>query len=273
MFFGESVQPDNPPQLRPLSVSIDPLLLPYLHSTEEADAQRLAEDLIVSQARPIIRDITRYKLPGSVGHSSWSLDSQDFEDVCSDVILELLAWLRKFKTDPELHQTTNFLGLVAVIAYRACAAYLRRKHPRRLSLKNRISYALAHNRDLALWKDGDGEWLCGLCHWSGHSPRRTERLELLRNRPGVFEETLAPHGEISTISLPDLLFSLFEWLGSPIRLDDLVSAIAELWGIRDHAPVSQETATTGLNHHGPGSVTTRVEQRLYLERIWFEVGQ
>jgi len=276
---GVIVEPRDPLERQAGDLEVDPVLLPYLEATDELSSARLAEQLVVVQAGPIIQGIIRYKLPVSLDHSAWNYDSQDAEDVRSEAILELLAWLRKFKTDPENNAVRNFRSFVAALAYRACATYLRKKHPQRLSLKNKIYYSLTHNRDFALWKGSDDEWLCGFAAWSDHKVAGpTSRLQHLRENRHGLEQAALPRGDVRLMSPTELLAGIFAWVNSPIKLDDLVSAIAELWGVRDHIPEtrSQEESTAKPRGGGPISqinITTEIEQRVYLQRIWVEIGE
>jgi DNA-directed RNA polymerase specialized sigma24 family protein len=258
---------------------VDPVLLPYLRATDESSSQRLAEQLVLVQAEPIIQGIIRYKLPMSLDHATWNGDNQDAEDVRSEAILELLAWLRKFKADPENSAVRNFRGFVAAVAYRACASYLRKKHPQRLSLKNKLYYALTHSRDFALWKSRDDEWICGFAAWSDHTVQgATNRLQLLRENPHAFEQAALPRGDLRQMSPAELVAAIFTWVGTPIRLNDLVSVVAELWGIRDQIPeprTREEDSGTPRERTAmsPMNITTEVEQRVYLQRIWVEIGE
>jgi hypothetical protein len=218
-------------------------------------------------------------LPVSLDRSNWNCDGQDAEDVRSEATLELLAWLRKFKADPHNNAVRNFTGFVAALAYRACASYLRKKHPQRLSLKNKIYYAVTHHADFALWKGSDDEWLCGFAVWNGKAlAGATKRLQLFRENPNAFEQAVLPSRDVRRMNLGNLLAAIFGWVGTPVRLEDLVRAIAELWGIRDQVPEtrSSEEIAAQPRERGPISqmnITTEVEQRVYLQRIWLEIGE
>ena len=254
---------------------VDPLLWPYLRATDESDLQRLVEQLILAHAGPIVRGIIKYKLPVSLDHATWNIDSQDAEDVYSDVVLELLSWLRKFKSSPENNGVKNFCGFVAVLSYRACASYLRKKHPQRLKLKNKIYYTLTHNRDFARWKSAEDEWLCGLSAWRDRVFRPTNRLELLCQDPRAFEQTELRCGDVRQMSPAALLAAIFNWAQAPVKLDDVVRTVADLLDIRDsivesnpgsgHEP--ERVAAAQIN------VTAEVEQKIYLQHIWAEIGQ
>ena len=276
---GENVEQRDPLEPEKVNLEVDPLLLPYLQATDESDSQRLAEQLVVGQAGPIIHGIIKNKLPVSLDHSTWNRDNQDAEDVRSETVLELLAWLRKFRTDPENNLISNFRGFVAALAYRACSSYLRKKHPQRLSLKNKIYYVLTHNPDFALWKSSDEEWLCGFAAWKDRDVCvSTARLQLMRENPRAFEHAALPRCDVQRMTSADLLAAIFTWTDTPIRLGDLVSAVGELWGIRDQIPDnrSQEGRSGNQSDRFQGAQpdhTAEVEQRGYLQRIWVEIGE
>jgi DNA-directed RNA polymerase specialized sigma24 family protein len=273
------VDQQEPPETQTGCLQLDPLLSPYLSATDEADSERFAEQLVLVQARPIVQGIIKYKLPVSSEPSSWNRDNQDAEDVYSEVVLELLAWLRKLKADPENNAVKNFRGFAAVLAYRACAAYLRKKHPQRLSLKNKIYYTLTHNAKFALWKDNEDEWLCGFIAWTNcESVPPTDRLRVLLDTPQSFAQAALSATDIRGMSSADLLAAIFGWVGTPIRLDDVVNAVAELWCIKDKTSPTR-TMKENSKYQDAGNAatqtsgTTEVEQRAYLQHIWLEIGQ
>ena len=269
----------NPPsEVRSGYQKFDPILVPYLRATSESESERSAEQLILVHARPVVQDIIQYKLSGSLDRSNSNNDYQDAEDVCSEVSLELLAWLRRVKADPENNATRNFRGFVAVVAYRACAAYLRKKHPHRLSLKNRIWYTATHHSDFALWKDSEGEWLCGFSAWENKETLSVPaRLLTLRNNPSEFKET-ALAGDLWRMSTSDMMAAIFAWVETPVKLNDLIYVIADLWGIRDQ-PASNQSREEGRDsQHDRFAATqisfaTEIEQRVFLQRVWAEVAQ
>ncbi|MGH9765486.1 MAG: hypothetical protein ACREDR_14145, partial [Blastocatellia bacterium] len=249
-----------------------------LRAATESEAELLVGQLVLVQARPLIRSIVKYKLRETYHPSAASGDSQDVEDVCSEAVLDLLLWLRKLRADQETNAIRNFRGFVAVLAYRACATYMRRKHPLRSSLKNRIHYSLSHQWDFAVWKGSDDEWICGLKIWMGRkAPESNSRLEVLRTNPRGIEELALAGCHIRQVA-PDLLLrAIFDWLGTPLKLDDIIGAVAELWGIRDNPydAYSDNDGVNDTNRRIPTNtieVATGVEQRAYLERVWTEIG-
>src|SRR5690242_8196166 len=115
----------------------DDLLRQYVQCTDEEHAETLLGELVIDHALPGIRKVVRYKLAFQ-GQG----ESQDVEDVASDVIVELLARLRDMRHGAASAGIGSFAGYTAVAAYHACHEYLRRKYSNRHRLKTRLRYLL-----------------------------------------------------------------------------------------------------------------------------------
>src|SRR6185295_3832017 len=213
----------------------DELLLPFERATDERESQRELELLLVNHAQPLITKIARRKLQAS---------PLDAGDVCSDVLTQLLARLRGFKANPDKKPIANFLGYVAVVAYNACHEHLRQKYPARFSLRNKLRYLLSHNQAFALWESG-GEMTCGFAHWSKNNSASEGALRLramLEGAGGFDRSALAGRGDLQRLSLTERVTGVFESIGNPVDLDELVNAVALWSGIRDdisHANVEK----------------------------------
>ena len=242
---------------------MDELLLPLMQVTEEAESQRLLAQLIAQRADPIIKEIIRSRLRLSFAHAASADESQGAEEIYGQVIVQLLERLRRLNTQPAPEAISDFRGYVAVTTYHACYQYLRRKYPQRWCLKNRLRYALHHQPTLALWESPDQEWLCGFAIWRHQQSARphARQLEQLADHPQAFEWVGLSSAEIQQLPLADLLTAVFRWVGSPVRLDELVSLIADWRGIQDHAPLteSQAEAINELPEHWPDPLPTLPE--------------
>jgi DNA-directed RNA polymerase specialized sigma24 family protein len=258
---------------------VDSLLLRFAQGTDESESQWLAAQLISEHAEPIIQDILRYKLRVSFNHVAGTERYRDGEDVYGEVILSLLTRLQEFKTNPTAAAIYDFRGLVAAITYRACSNYLRKKNPQRASLKNKLRYILTRRGGFALWKTEENEWLCGFTAWRHRKiSGRTARLQQLRDNPGEFEQAALPREDVRGTQPADLLAAIFNWLDSPINFDDLVNIVADLLGIKDQTAepdsFSENRSNTSERLPDPRvTIATEVEQRIYLQRIWAEIGK
>jgi DNA-directed RNA polymerase specialized sigma24 family protein len=101
------------------------LLLEYLNTSNELEAQSLLTRLITDHAAPLIKIIIRYKLRASKAEA---------EDVYGNAVLRLLTRLRAFKSDADSNVIHDFRSYVAGATYHACHDHLRRKYPRRRRL-------------------------------------------------------------------------------------------------------------------------------------------
>jgi DNA-directed RNA polymerase specialized sigma24 family protein len=262
-----------------VSSQIDALLLPFLQAEGEAEAQRLLEQIVILHAAPVIKDIIGYKLRFQLNRSGHSRSGQEAEDVYGEVIVQLLARLRDCKSSPAENAIRNFRSYVAVTTYHACYEHLRLKYPQRNSLKNKLRYLLTHQRGLALWEGDDGELICGFAVWREQKKSfiRSDRFQQLRDAPQEFAGAVLRGESPQQMNPADLLAALFDWVGHPLELDELTGIVATLWGIKEHAMQldgAEEEASALCEQvvDRRSSVAEEVDQRLYLRRLWEEVG-
>jgi RNA polymerase sigma factor (sigma-70 family) len=271
------LQPKYPADdLAEIASQIDSLLLAYLRATDESESQTLAAQLISEYAEPVIAGVLRYKLGISLTFASSNGSHQEAEDISSEVILELLTRLRKFKAEPAQMGIKDFRSLVAVMTYQACAKDLRRKNPQRARLKSRLRYVLTHWQHLALWKDNNEELICGFAEWQNQQVADAYlRLRQLSDNPQAFQQSNFSQEAVNDQNPADLLTAIFKWLGGPVPLNDIVQIVAGLWGIKDYADSDADSTGDSL-HQLPDTrtdVATEVEKRIYLENIWTEIRQ
>jgi hypothetical protein len=266
----------------------DPVLQPFLRAEDPAQAARHLEAL-VAQAEPVINGVIRRKLrarPGADGRVE-TRESQAAEDVRGEVVLSLLERLNGLRASREGEHTDETIGsfrsFVAVTAYRACDTHLRKQYPRRTGLKSKLAYLLGKRtsqQGFALWQAPDGERWCGFEAWrEGGKPlvRSREHARLVEN-PAAFTREALPGEDPAHVNPAVLLAALFNRVGGPIELDDLVTVLAELWGVKDTplkeaAPGDEEADPVGRVADPAADVATETEQRAYLRYLWSEVRQ
>jgi DNA-directed RNA polymerase specialized sigma24 family protein len=247
-------------------------LLAHFLSAEESAAHACLEQLLSEHAEPVIRKITRLKLRSHAGVTG-SSELQDEEDIRSDVILQLLGSLRELRNRASA-SIQNFTAYVAGITYNSCNKFLRFKYPARWRLKNRLRYLLNHRPGFALWEDAHKEWFCGLYSWSVHvSGKESAELDL-----NNFLQSMAPGKSIGQMKPEEVVHALLEWRQSPLPLEELVKATAELWNIHDPRPAAiqcgQEDEGVNICELLPDpsvDIFSKVERRLFLERVWKEI--
>jgi RNA polymerase sigma factor (sigma-70 family) len=255
----------------------DDLLRPFLEADDSTCDQVLAT-LVSEHAEPVARSVIGYKLRVFIGQGV--RPSQDAEDVYGEVVLRLLTRLQSLRRGSDHNTIGNFRGYVRVIASNACAEYLRRKYPHRSSLEDKLRYLLNHKAGLASWKSEDEQWLCGLDAWRNEADRHraSTRSRVLRENPNEFLHDALPGRDVQRMSLLDLATSIFNWLGAPIELDDLVQVIADLQGVRDIPLRGADRTMDGPREERElrdprATADYELGERANLERLWKEICQ
>ena len=250
----------------------DSALMPFLESLDESEAEQALARLIAEVVNPLVKQIVRYKLragPGDENHRS----SNDVEDLCSETLVNLLTRLNEIRSGRTPDGIRNFRSYVAVTAYRACYEYLRRKYPKRHSLKNKLRYLLTHQPGFELWETVEGEWMVGLSGWSRPRPgSQLASTQLLSENNSTFQHkpTLT-----AAANLRELLTSILQRRNRAIELDELVGIVAEACQIKDQ-PVSQtddKQATLENIADERGDIDREMGRRVYLEKLWSEISR
>jgi hypothetical protein len=197
----------------------------------DADSELLLTELLATHAGPHVRRIVTQRL-SAAGVSEY----QDIDDLCGDVLTELLYRLRQIKENPGLNAIDNIYSYAAAASYRAYSDYLRRKYPQRHRLKTQLRYLLQTDKRFDLWQLPDYQWMCRLSRWD-------HAIDQLRKSPTV-EELSTLSAKIHIGRRPDhpgdFVMDLLNRLGAPVELNDLVGIVADLWGIRDRGGVEIE---------------------------------
>jgi len=242
------------------TTSADFLLRQYAECSDPEAAEALLEALVVEHAQPAIRRIVRYKLA-----FQGARESQDVEDVASEVLVELLGRLRAMKEGAATDSIGAFSGYTAVATYHACNEYLRRKYPNRHRLKTRLRYLLNTGKRLAIWERRAGDWICGLRDW-----QVAQRAAVSGEMVNRWREKLSdlPHGR-SGLAPAELLARIFERLGGPVEFDELVSIVGQIWGVDDppHAP---EKAARELES-ADADPARRLELKQWMTELWAQI--
>ena len=242
----------------------DPRLHPYLLAADERRAEAELGRLLSDDAAPLLERVLR----GHFG-SAASAES-DLEDLRATALLRLARQLQALRRG-EAEAIESFGGYVAVTGFNAWRAWLRRRHPERARLHDRLRYLLTHDRDLALWPGRAGDWQCGLERLRPRGP--------LGRAPADREEIAGAIADLpagwDALGFPAQVRSLAERLGRPCRLADLASALAERLGLAEPEPSRQrsdEDLIETIADPGRGTVE-RLIGREYLTLLWSEIRQ
>jgi len=257
-------------------ISVDDLLLPLLRA-EADDVRHLIERLVVEHAGPVIKQIIRSKLCLFFEHGR----QQDAEDLHGEVLVQLLTRLQAFRSHPAENAIGNFQGYVAVSAYNACHEYIRRKSPHYHQLKNRLRYLMTHHSGFSLWESDKAIVLCGFAKWraTNRSNVNSARLTQINDDPQLFAQAALGGRRPESVKLAGLASAIFDWVGHPIELDQLVNLVARLCGVTEPLPPAQsdrdEDSLDPFDRlpDPRADVETKVEARMRLERLWGEITQ
>lgn len=268
--------------IEPMTVNLDPLLLPFLQAENEAEAERLLAQLLSEQVEPLVKNIVGYKLRVYFKTNDNRTANKDAEDVQGEAILQLLLRLAEIKNNPAEEGIRNLRSYVAVTAYRACNLHLRRKYPQRYSLKNKLRYFLTHQKGFALWENNEEDFVAGFAVWQNQSQTPTpdassnRRLNQLRDDSQAFVKEMLPQSAAADASLLDLLTAIFKWTNAPVALDTLVNIVAELCNIKDETGEREKNdAKSALENLQDTriSIAKDFDRRSYLEKLWSEIAQ
>jgi DNA-directed RNA polymerase specialized sigma24 family protein len=241
---------------------LDPLLRPFVDARDERDAELELNDLIEKHALPLATAIVTRKLRsfGTAGRDR--TEFQDREDVVGDALTTLVARLRRAKEGGDDQAIENFESYTATVVYSACAHQIRRRHPERARLKNRLRYVFSTDRRLALWTVG--ELVCGLVEWRDRPGDRAAEQILRRKTDGDHRDWIS----LDRASLAVAIVDLVKACAGPIDFEALVAAVAA--GVVE----PRESAEASLLVPTAEPAQDRViEQRRFLEVVWDEVGR
>lgn len=255
--------------------SDDALLRSYISATDDAETERLLERLLAERAAPLIRAVVRAKLRSPGGGAN---ESDEAEDLHSEVLTQLLGRLRRLRADPRGAAINDFRGYVAVIVYNVYYAYLRRKYPERRRLKNRIRYLLDNAEEFAIWEGDEQAWLCGFAGWreGTRAAARAELLDEICAAPESLADAGLPGGDPHRAPLAEILRAVFRRIRCPAELDALVNAVAHLQGMQERQLCQEpdereERLLMERLADSRADVATEVERKLYLRRLWAEI--
>jgi RNA polymerase sigma factor (sigma-70 family) len=210
----------------------------------DANPESVDSQFIVEQAAIIRRVVAR-----RLGRSC-----EEFEDICSQAILHLLGHLRAQESSTGA-QPFSGPGYAAVVANHACDHYIRRRHPFRWRLRNRIRYVLEHDSRFAVWKSTTEVWVCGRAGWEA--------------RPAVEPPAARDLPAVRKHAIRELLLETFCLARGPVELSALVDLVAGIWGVPafEHTDASEIEATPDT----APDAERALQQRRQLERAWSEI--
>lgn len=223
---------------------MDSMLRALLDSQDETERKRLFEELILVQIAPLVRSILRRKLGYSMNPDGSHPSHADAGDLYQQILLSLVARLRDFLDNPAQHPIEDHKKFTISVVTNECNSYLRGRSPERARLKNNLRMILHRHRELASWKGEDFTTICGWKAWKGQpvSAHASYRLAQLKQDPDEFTATRFAGEDLQSVSYARLMAEIFNWLGGPVALDELVVLIAMFRKVKDYPPESIDAA-------------------------------
>jgi hypothetical protein len=256
------------------SMRADDVLAPFLAAASDVEADRLLNAIFTEHVDPIVLAVLRKKLGlGSGRRRTASQLDDDLVDLNADIRVRLATRLQSARRQPDDRPIADLRGYVAMTAYNSVNMYLRKKRPKRYSLENKLTYLLEHQPGLALWRNERNEAVAGFEAWRTTPRFGGGRLQQLLDSPQSFARGALGGDDPSTMSPGRLIGKMLDFVGHPIELDDLVSVVAELWGVRDLVDEAIAEDDRLADSAAVGSVHEEVQGRFDLRRYWLEIAQ
>jgi DNA-directed RNA polymerase specialized sigma24 family protein len=205
------------------------------------DPGQLMKSLPDSEVDRVIRGVIRRVLP---------LHAQDHEDVRGDALLLLVRKVHQLESTPSAAPIADWPAYVATLAHHACYAYLRRRRPQWMRLRNQVRYVVGHDADISLEQEADRLFCAVRASWTDGGAL-----------------------DLSALPLRDLAKVIVARAGGRLALDELVAAVADVRGVRDaDTPVSSRGDMEAVaDPCAPASVM--LDTARYLQSVWREVQQ
>lgn len=240
--------------------ALDPALARYLSAPPESAAEHDAFRVLIDRVTPVIEGVIR-------GRAGAAVAATEREELCSEAILQLIRRLQEVKSDSAGNPIANFDGYAAVTAFNVVHAHLRRAHPERQRLRNRIRQVVRKTARFALWRSPSGYVVCGRASWIETVSGECSEADLDRVPPLSPPLFLTWSDVIGQPEIVRALDHVFVHAQKPVELERLVEKIAELFRL----PVAPPPAARFERTDATPSVESSLVYRSALTEVWREV--
>lgn len=237
---------------------LDPLLARFVEAPDLAGAEQELHDLVERHAFPLAEAIVARKLR-SFGTGETGFEQRDRHDVVSDALTTLVERLWRLR-EADAEPIEDFESYTAAVVHSACAHEIRRRHPERARLKNRLRYIFSTDPRLALWMSDD-ELVCGRATWRGRPLDRGAERTLAGRR--IEEDWLS----MARGRLSHAVVDLIDGCAGPTAFDRFVAAAAA--GVIEPRAVADASFLKARAADQDQSI----DQHRFLVQIWDEVGR
>ena len=247
-------------------LTLDDRLRAYLAAPDSA-ADAALDALFAKGIRPVGRAILRAKLHISLRPDDDSHLNQVGLDMFSDVVVDLLATVKKLRTVEPVQHIASFHAYVATAFLNSYRQYLRAKYPERLSLRNKVRYILLKRPRFDLWIGARDERICGLKRWRGEERAPLSTGEVLAIKE-EFDEHHSPATPDDPRTLIELVDTLVDRAGAPVRFEDLVSLVWLITGAAESTLVTEHEIRLAGIHSAEPDAAAQYDAEETLRRLW-----
>ena len=260
-----------------------PADLVHPHTSEEAiksslrqercgDSNEGLAELYQDRIEPVIRRFVISKFRASLRPDDDSRQNQDALELLSETKVLVLQKLLQSQNGSGDQAIRDLEAYVRTTASNVFNQYLRRKYPRRLSLKNQFRYLLTHHRELSLWNvDGDA-WVCGL-RSQARQQSNPKRIELTgEQRDDLRARVNKSRGKNKGGEIIEFTVGLFEYHDAPATLDDLILTAIDLLSIDEPVEVAEpENLAEFESMRDRATALSKLEDDEFVRRLWHEI--
>jgi len=189
---------------------------------------------------------------------------EDLEDAVGRALQRILSGIAQKLPD----DLDSYASRVAESVF---ADYVRLRRPNWSRLRRRIYYLLSYGRSpepFGLWQVGN-KWLGGLSEWTGQPIRATKHLQALRATQDVLKREVLGGKCPAEVSLPELLWSLFKFIATPLDLDSVTSEVALL--LQQEEPKVISLDSPSIRGEPSEDQLPQMELPWLQENLWKEV--
>ena len=235
-----------------------------------------ATRLLMEQLGQTVRAALRRRSGLSLAADDMRSENLDALDVYQDALARV--WERIGDGSTGDTDVADLKAYATTVAYNLWSDHLRRRNPRRTSLKNRLRYFLSHAPDYAIWEGPESALWCGLRAWR-YGTVTVDPSRTLRARDD--SSWLPPQAKsLERYSYSDwnrFVSAAFKRLAGAVLFDDLVALAAQALELREDRIDSLDAE--GEGDRAIGELADRVsrtpdievELRGSISRLWMAV--
>ena len=253
--------PHDPTQVQPSAECLDGV---------DGDVPSELIAVYQNEIEPILTRFFAGKLRSSMRTNDHRSANQDALELVSETKVRILKRLSG-KSPYSENLIEDVQSYTRAVAQNVFNQYLRRKYPRRLSIKNQCRYLLAHHPNLEIRRDEKSDvWVCSFAFAREEIRGRRSNEVTARTIDEVRTEvrSKAPRGD--TNELIETVLLLLERSGGSVALDDLVSAVIEVLNIKEPVEASNSDDHAILPARDP-TTQAIVEESEFVRRLWDEI--